>query len=190
MAGEPIGGSGLMAGFRLETERLILREWRDDDFGALHALCTDAKVMATIGPLHDEQRTRDMLARLQMRQARDGCTFWAMERKEDERVVGYCGVGRGTVPQLETELEVGWRLAADCWGQSYAREAAEATLAWIAANHPGEPVWAITAVSNGRSRGLMERLGMRYRPELDFDHPKVEFDHLKPHVTYWLEQAA
>ena len=97
MAGEPIGGSGLMAGFRLETERLILREWRDDDFGALRALRTDAKVMATIGPLQDEQRTRDMLARLQMRQARDGCTFWAMERKEDERVFAYeCSYGSFT----------------------------------------------------------------------------------------------
>jgi RimJ/RimL family protein N-acetyltransferase len=176
-----------MPEFRLETERLILREWRDDDIAALHALCTDPQVMATIGPLHDRQRTRDMLGRLQMRQVRDGCTFWAMERKVDSRVLGYCGVGRGTVPQLENELELGWRLAFDCWGQSYAREAAEATLAWISANHPNEPVWAITAVTNTRSRGLMERLGMRYRPEMDFEHPKVEIERLRPHVTYWLE---
>ena len=178
-----------MAEFRLETERLVLRAWRDEDFDALHALCTDPQVMATIGPVHDEQRTREMLGRLQMRQVRDGCTFWAMERKADGRVLGYCGVGRGTVPQLEKELEVGWRLAFDCWGQSYAREAAEATFGWIATHHSGEPVWAITAVLNHRSRGLMERLGMRYRPEFDFEHPRVEFDHLKPHVTYWRERA-
>jgi RimJ/RimL family protein N-acetyltransferase len=180
-----------VADFCLETERLILRDWRDDDFDALHALCTDPQVMATIGPLHDEERTRDLLRRLQERQLRDGCTFWAMGRKHDARVLGFCGVGRGTVPQLEEELEIGWRLASDCWGQSYAREAAEATLGWIAAHHPGEPVWAITSAGNVRSRGLMTRLGMIYRADLDFEHPRVAAESgLKPHVTYWLEQAS
>jgi RimJ/RimL family protein N-acetyltransferase len=180
-----------MADFRFETQRLILRDWREGDFMALHDLCTDPQVMATIGPVHHERRTRDLLDRLRERQARDGCTFWAMERKLDARVLGWCGVGRGTVPQLERELEIGWRLASDCWGQSYAREAAEATLGWIAGNHPAKPVWAITWAGNVRSRGLMERLGMQYRPELNFEHPGVEATSgLRPHVTYWLEQAA
>ena len=174
----------------LETARLVLRDWRSGDFDALHALCTDPVVMATIGPLHDAERTRAFLGRLQQRQERHGCTFWALERKPDSRVIGFCGVSRGTVPQIEGELEIGWRLASDCWGQSFAREAAEATLAWIAENHPGQPVFAITSVGNDRSRGLMERLGMRYRDDMDFDHPALAEDSsLRPHVTYWLEPA-
>jgi RimJ/RimL family protein N-acetyltransferase len=177
-----------MSGVRLDTGRLVLRDWRDEDFAALHALCTDHRVMATIGPLHDEQKTRDLLSRLVERAARDGHTFWAMERKDDARVIGFCGVSRGPVPPIEGELEIGWRMAADCWGRSYAREAAQATLGWIAATRPGEPVCAITSVGNLRSRGLMERLGMRYRPDLDFEHPNVaEESGLKPHVTYWLD---
>ena len=178
-----------MADFRVETERLALRDWRQEDFAALHALCTDPQVMATIGPLHDEEKTHGLLSRLIERTARDGHTFWAMERQEDTRVIGFCGVSRGPVPPIEGELEIGWRMAADCWGQSYAREAAQATLGWIAANRPGEPVCAITSVRNVRSRGLMERLGMRYRPDMDFEHPNVESPHLKPHVTYWLDAA-
>jgi RimJ/RimL family protein N-acetyltransferase len=175
---------------RIDTGRLVLRDWREDDFEALHALCTCPRVMATIGPLHDEEKTRGLLARLQARSARDGHTFWAMERKDDGRVIGFCGVSRGPVPPIEGELEIGWRMAADCWGQSYAREAAEAALGWIAANRPGEPVCAITSAGNVRSRGLMERLGMRYRPEMDFRHPEVDDGSpLKPHVTYWLEAA-
>src|SRR5687768_4599279 len=149
-----------MAEFRLETERLILRDWRDEDFGALHALCTDPQVMATIGVLHDEEKTRSLLSSLMDRTARYGHTFWAMERKDDGRVIGFCGVSRGPVPPIEGELEIGWRMAADCWGRSYAREAAQATLGWIAKNRPGEPVCAITSVGNVRSRGLMERIGM------------------------------
>lgn len=175
-------------GCRLETDRLRLRDWRDSDFEALHALCTCPQVMATIGPLHDEAGTRAFLTRLQQRTERDGHTFWAMERKADARVIGFCGVSRGPVAPIEGMLEIGWRMAADCWGQSYAREAAEATLRWIAANRPGEPVCAITSVGNVRSRGLMERLGMRYRPDMDFEHPNVAPGSLLvPHVTYWLD---
>ena len=113
-----------------------------------------------------------------------------MERKSDGRVIGFCGVSRGPVPPIEGLLEIGWRMADDCWGQGYAREAAQATLRWIAANRPGEPISAITSVGNVRSRGLMERLGMRYRPDMDFEHPNVDDgSHLKPHVTYWLDAA-
>ena len=177
-----------MADFVLETERLVLRDWREEDFAALHALCTDPQVMATIGPLHDEAQTRGLLSRLTERAVRDGHTFWAMERKEDVRVIGFCGVSRGPVPPIEGELEIGWRLAADCWGQSLAREAAEATLGWIAEHRPGEPVCAITSVGNVRSRGLMERLGMQRDETMDFDHPSVADDSpLKRHVTYWLD---
>jgi RimJ/RimL family protein N-acetyltransferase len=175
--------------FRLQTERLTLRDWRDEDFGALHALCTCPQVMAMIGPLHDEEKTRGLLGRLQERTVRDGHSFWAMERKEDGRVIGFCGVSRGPVPPIEGLLEIGWRMAADCWGRSYAREAAEATLRWIAGNRPGEPVCAITSLGNVRSRGLMERLGMRYRSDMDFEHPNVDDPALKSHVTYWLEAA-
>jgi RimJ/RimL family protein N-acetyltransferase len=175
---------------RLEADRLVLRDRRDGDFESLHALCTCPQVTATIGPLHDEEKTRGLLARLQERSERAGHTFWAMEHRQDGRVIGFCGVSRGPVPPIEGLLEIGWRMAADCWGLSYAREAAEGTLEWIAANRPGEPVCAITSVGNLRSRGLMERLGMRYREDMDFEHPNVEDgSHVKPHVTYWLDSA-
>lgn len=177
-----------MAEFTLPTARMQLREWRDDDFAALHALCTDSRVMATIGPLHDEARTTALLGRLQQRQANDGSTFWAMELAGSHRVVGFCGIAMGTVPQIADKLEIGWRLAADCWGQSLAREAAEASLAWARRERAGQTIWAITSVGNTRSRGLMERLGMTRRVDLDFNHPAVPPDSpLLPHVTYQLE---
>lgn len=174
-----------MAEVRAETERLVLRDWRDEDLDALQQICCDPQVMATIGPVQDRETTRAMLGRLAERTARDGCTFWALERKADARMIGFCGVALGTVPVIENELEIGWRLASDCWGQSYAREAAEASLDWAAANRPGEPVFAITSVDNARSRGLMARLGMRYCEGMDFDHPKIERGSpLVRHVLY------
>jgi RimJ/RimL family protein N-acetyltransferase len=177
-----------MADFRLETDRLVLRGWRDEDFAALHALCTDARVMATIAPVYDEARTAAVLARLQEREAHDGCTFWAMQQRQTGRVIGFCGIGLGTVPAIADQLEIGWRLASDCWGQSLAREAAEASLGWARRERPGEPIWAITSVGNHRSRGLMERLGMCYCEGMDFDHPAIPADSpLLRHVTYRLD---
>ena len=145
--------------------------------------------MATLGPLRSREETAALIARVEGIRAAHGYTFWAMERKDDGRVIGFCGVSRGPLPPIEGELEIGWRMAADCWGRSYAREAAQATLAWIAGNRPGEPVCAITSVGNVRSRGLMERLGMRHDESMDFDHPNVADDSpLKRHVTYWLDE--
>lgn len=178
-----------MPEFRLETDRLILRDWRDEDLDPLHSLNSDPVVMATIGPLQDREAARAGLGRLMARAISDGHTFWALERKSDGRMIGFCGVAKGTVPHIADEIEIGWRLASDCWGQSYAREAAEASLVWMAANRPGEPVCAITSVGNIRSRGLMERLGMRHDPAMDFNHPHVpQGSPLKPHVIYWLRQ--
>ena len=172
-----------------ETERLILRDWRESDLDALHHINSDPLVMATIGPVQDRETTRAGLGRLMARAVNDGHTFWALERKGDGRMIGFCGVARGTVPQIAEDIEIGWRLASDCWGQSYAREAAEASLAWFAANRPGQPICAITSVGNVRSRGLMARLGMRYDPDMDFQHPNIPYGSpLKPHVTYWLDE--
>ena len=178
-----------MAEFRLATERLVLRDWRAADLDGLQQICSDPAVMATIGPAQDREATRAMLHRLMDRADKDGLTFWALERKDNARMIGFCGVARGTVPLIEGDLEIGWRLASDCWGQSYAREAADASLQWASTHYPGEPVFAITSVGNMRSRGLMERLGMRYCEGMDFDHPRVEpGSPLVRHVLYRIDR--
>jgi RimJ/RimL family protein N-acetyltransferase len=171
--------------FRLKTDRLILRDWRDQDLDALAAMGQDPEVMATLGPLMDRDAGADLLKRLRAMADEHGHTFWALERTEDSRTVGFTGIIRGRDGPVEGLLEIGWRLASDCWGCGYASEAARAALAWAHANRPGEDVYAITAVTNTRSRAVMERLGMIHEPELDFEHPRVpDGSPLKAHVTY------
>ena len=177
-----------MAEFRFETERLVLRDWREEDCDDLHALCRDPAVMATIGPVMDREEARAFLARLDARARDAGHTVWALERKSDGRVIGFTGIVRSIVPAIAGELEIGWRLASDCWRQGLAREAAEASLGWAAEHRPGERVVAITAVINTRSRALMERLGTMREPHRDFDHPAIEdSDPLRPHVVYSID---
>jgi RimJ/RimL family protein N-acetyltransferase len=174
-----------MAEVVAETERLILREWRDADLDALAAMGRDPQVMATLGPLMDRDASAALLASLRERAAKWGHTFWALERKADGRMIGFTGIVRGRDGPIEGKLEIGWRLASDCWGAGYASEAARAALGWAREHRPGEAVYAITSVSNARSRAVMERLGMTHEPALDFDHPRVaEGDPLRRHVTY------
>lgn len=178
-----------MRAITIESPRLVLRSWRDDDLAPFHAICSDPQVMATLGPAMDRGQVAALIARVTAIEAANGHTFWAVERRDDARLIGWCGVIPGTAGPVDGKAEIGWRLAHDCWGQGYASEAARATLDWLFANLPVDSAWAITSLGNLRSRAVMERLGMHYCPDLDFDHPKLEAgDPLLRHVTYRLDR--
>ena len=121
-------------------------------------------------------------------QREQGFSFWIVQRRGDGALLGFCGFKRGTVDPILGEMEIGWRFREDAWGQGYAREAASACLDWAWANVDCERIFAITVMGNAPSWGLMQRLGMRRREDLDFDHPNFPPDHpLAPHITYEIE---
>lgn len=170
----------------IDTNRLRLRDWRDQDRAPFHAINSDPVVMATLGPLLSRADSDALIDRVAARGAVHGHTFWAVERRDDGALLGWCGLlpgGEGT--PIEGEIEIGWRLGSEYWGVGYAREAAQASIdwAWSALDVPG--VAAITSVGNTRSWGLMERLGMTRFPAEDFDHPRVpDGSPLKRHIVY------
>lgn len=181
-----------MPAFHLDTERLILRDWREEDIAPFHAICSDPHVMATLGPLMSRGEVAALVARMYRMQVELGHCFWAMERKEDSALIGWCGIVRGAAgTPIAGKPEAGWRMTPSAWGKGYASEAAAASLQWAFANLPDEAVWAITSVGNYRSRAVMERIGMVYDPALDFNHPQVPADSpLLRHVTYRMDRAA
>lgn len=181
-----------MAEFRLETPRLILREWRDEDIGPLHAIGSDPQVMAFIGPHQSEVEVRAAIDEQRAYQAEFGHCYWAMERKADAAVIGFCGLMPmpAAVP-LAPCTDIGWRLAASEQRKGYAHEAARASLDWGFANLACDRIWAITVWNNVRSSVLMERLGMERHADLDFDHPNVpDGSPLKAHVAYSIARSA
>lgn len=177
----------------IETERLILRDWRDADRAPFAAMSADPEVMRHLdGPI-DATASDAVIDRLQAHGTRDGLTFWAIERRADGAFLGFCGLRRGGHPDTPVghELEIGWRLARPFWGQGYAREAAEASIAhgWGVASDPRIAAWTVPA--NTASWGLMKRLGMTHRAELDFDHPRFADGHpLRRHLVYTIERPA
>ena len=171
-----------MSEFRLATDRLVLRSWREADRDPFFALNSDPVVMEFL-PATDRAASDDLVDRLFAAQNRDGCCFWAVERKADSASLGFCGL---MVPQAPlTEFEIGWRLNCAAWGHGFASEAARASLAWGWAKLDAPSIVAITVPPNHRSRAVMERIGMVYAQGEDFDHPALpEGDALRRHVLY------
>ncbi len=176
----------------IATDRLILRDWRSDDAGWLHAICADPLVMEFLGPLQGETEVIEAIARQQASHAEFGHCYWAIERKSDDAMIGFCGLilePEGT--PIAGQIDIGWRLAASEWGNGYAFEAANACLEWGFLTLKAESIWAITVPANVRSWGLMERLGMERHHDLDFDHPNVpRGSPLKRHLTYGITRES
>ena len=181
-------GSKTLSQFRLETERLILRAWREADRDPFFALNSDPAVMEFL-PTTDRATSDNAVERMNVAQAEHGHCFWAVERKQDAAFLGFCGPMPAREPLHEVEL--GWRLSRDAWGHGYASEGARASLAWCWAKLDTPTVMAITVPANRRSRAVMERIGMTYVEDGDFDHPGVPSDDpLLRHVLYRIARPA
>ncbi|MFG3453628.1 GNAT family N-acetyltransferase [Stutzerimonas stutzeri] len=175
-----------MERIELETPRLRLRAWRDTDLDPLAEMCADPLVMRYFPGLLSRDDCAAAMARCRIHFARFGFGFWALERKSDERFVGLAGLSWSRLQQpFCPAVEIGWRLAHEFWGQGFAREAAEASLACGFDRLQLPEIVAYTAALNERSRSLMEALGMQHQPTDDFDHPNIGEGHpLRAHVLY------
>ena len=169
----------------IETARLILRDWRETDIAPFIHHTNTPGVMRWLGGVQTRAQLEDALRNRMMRwQKERGFTFWAAERKADGALLGFCGLKIADTPgaPIEGLHEVGWRLREDAWGQGYAKEAATASLDFAFDRLGADRVVAITFPGNEPSWGLMERLGMTRRPELDYDDPR--FPALNPTIVY------
>lgn len=180
-----------VADFRLETGRLMLRSWRDEDRAPFAAMGSDPAVMQHLGGTIDQAASDQVIDRFRVDEEQTGHCFWAVERRNNSVLLGFCGLRRGGHPETPVveEFEIGWRLARHAWGNGYAREAADASLMWGWQNTAAARIAAWTVMPNTPSWGLMLRLGMAHRPELDFDHPRFSQGHpLCRHVVYTIER--
>ncbi|MGB3722755.1 MAG: GNAT family N-acetyltransferase [Pacificimonas sp.] len=176
----------------IETERLILREWRDEDIAPYAEMMADPEVMQTLGKPMDRATAMARIDSLKTSLRERGFTRLAITDKTSGMFLGYCGLQPVEfMDHLRGELEIGWGLRRAVWDHGYATEAASATLAWAWRNLDMARVFGFTTKANGRSQSVMQRIGMSRRPELDFDHPKLATDDpLRPHVVYSIQRPA
>ncbi|MEL7739319.1 GNAT family N-acetyltransferase [Citromicrobium bathyomarinum] len=173
-----------MGEFRHETDRLILRDWREEDWPRFWEGTNTPAVMRWLGGVCDADKRAGAQDRLLGYQRDHGHTFWVLERKADGAILGFCGLKRcNQAGGPLGMMEVGWRLREDAWGQGYAREAATTSLDLAFERFGADEVVALTVARNIASWGLMVRLGMQRREDLDFAN--ADFDPEEPTIIVY-----
>ena len=175
---------------QLETPRLILRAWRDEDRAPFAAMNADPEVMRYFEAPLSSAESDAAINRYNAQLARDGFTMFAAEDRETHTLAGILGMQtmRIEVPNLpQPAVEIGWRLARAAQGRGLATEGARAVVHHTFHTLGLRELVAIAAPANTASRRVMEKLGMTHRPELTFNHPSMPPNHpLQPHVLYSL----
>ena len=182
-----------MAEIAAETARLRLRTWDPGDEFRFFDIMNRPAVMRWLGGLQSPEEWSAGYQRLLGYQRDFGFTFWIVERKADGDILGFCGLKRANAPgskRILGEIEIGWRLREDAWGQGYAKEAAIASMDLAFDQFAAPRVVAVTAAGNEPSQGLMIKLGMTPRPELDFVDERFPADsEVNPQVVFVVEAA-
>ena len=143
----------------LETSRLILREFAADDADALALVLSDAETMRFYPAPFDRAGVEQWIARNQRRYAEIGHGLWAMILKESGKLVGDCGLSVQNVEGAD-EVEIGYHVRRDLWGQGLATEAARACRDYGFSHLPVERIVSLIRPENLASRRVAEKNGM------------------------------
>lgn len=142
----------------VSTARLALRPLRQDDADALLEVYTHPLVEAWIGP-HSRERVSEEIGFQVAGQAERGYSVWAVERRGDGRFLGDCGLQ--PLEHRGPEVELGYDLHPDAWGQGLATEAATAVVQAAFGTLGLERLMAVVKPANAASRRVLEKAGLR-----------------------------
>lgn len=140
----------------IETERLRLREWRDEDLAPFAAFCADADTVRFLGGPGDAADAWRRMAIQAGHWALRGYGAWALEEKSSQAWIGYCGLWS---PHAWPEREVMWGLAPTARGRGYATEAARRARAFAYGQLGWTTLISCIAPENAASQRVAQRLG-------------------------------
>jgi RimJ/RimL family protein N-acetyltransferase len=177
-----------MHDYAIITERLGLRQWKDDDISPFAAMNEDAAVMRYFPSTLNYDETIAMVDRIRAHFDKHGFGLFAIDDLSIQTFIGYTGF---MVPSFSSYftpcIEIGWRLQRSSWNKGYATEAAKACLHYGFETLNFDTIFSFTSLLNERSIKVMERIGMKKQGE--FDHPNIASSHpLCHHVLYKTEK--
>ena len=160
----------------IETERLLMRGWRDGDLEPYARMCADPEVMRFIGhgSALTREGSREQISRFLRHWEERGFGLWALEEKTGGTFVGFAGLAhQEDWAEGGHKTEVGWRLDRAFWGRGLATEAAKASVAYGLEKVGLERIISIIQPENTASRRVAEKAGLTLRGETSWRNSKV-----------------
>jgi len=175
---------------KLESQRLILRQWQTSDLPYFAKLNNDPKVMEYFPAQLKDAQSNQLAERLADLIDQKGWGFWALELVQTGEFIGFVGLNaidkNSTIPNAPF-VEIGWRISSEHWGNGYAPEAAKLALSYAFETLMLDCVYSFTSLLNKPSQRVMQKLMMKNTGQ-DFEHPKLTEGHrLKQHCLYKID---
>ena len=164
----------------LQTDRLLLRMFREDDLDRYASICADPDVMRYLGDgntLSRAEAWRQMAMIIGHWHLR-GYGIWAVEERESKKLVGRIGFFN---PEGWPGFELGWVLGREYWGRGYATEGARRALEYAFTEMNREKIISLIRPENRGSIRVAERLGERLEGRTEWFGKEV--------LVYGIEEA-
>ncbi len=173
----------------LETERLILRGWRNEDFDAYAEIVLDPEVTRFISKARDRSDAWRHMAAMAGHWALRGYGPWAVERKSDGKVIGRVGYWNS---EGWPSVELIWTLERASWGNGYAVEGAHAAMNYGFKTLALEKVTSHIDPKNYRSQAVAKRLGQRAGAVVDLTVAGEQFQTIAWEISReaWADRRA
>jgi RimJ/RimL family protein N-acetyltransferase len=153
----------------MTTERLLLRRWQQSDRELFARLNANARVMEFMPGILSEQESNSVADRIEAHFRQHGFGLYAAELRCNGSFIGFVGLSLPSFQAAFTPcVEIGWRLAADYWGQGLATEGAREVVRYGFEVLEVPELVSFTVPANTRSIRVMKKLSMTSDPKDDF----------------------
>lgn len=169
--------------FYIETDRLILRNFRHSDAEALFEIDSNPLVHKYLGnnPIKSIEQIHHIIDSVQLQYKENGIGRWAVIEKVSSKFVGWSGLKFVTEEDnLDIPYyDVGYRLHPDSWGKGYATESGRAAIKYGFEELGLTEIWGTCHEENSASRKSLEKCGLRfvnkflYKNEIVCDRLKI-----------------
>ena len=171
----------------LDTPRIKLRNWQAKDLPRWIAMNSDPVTLKYFPRTYTNTESEISFERISKFLELHEFGVWAAEEKESANFMGFIGLSEQHLEGISFTpcIEIGWRLDKAFWGRGYATEGALEVLKFGQENLKIDQIFSYTARINTPSINVMKKIGLAARPELDFDHPKIDVGlPMRNHVVF------
>lgn len=171
----------------LNSPRIRLRHWQLNDLPNWISMNSDPITLRYFPRVFTEEESRASFERIRIFLEIHEFGLWAAEERETGKFMGFIGLSEQKLDGIAFTpcIEIGWRLDKSFWGKGYATEGAIEVLKFGQEHLGISEIFSFTSKLNLPSLNVMRKIGLRARPEFDFEHPKIdEGNPARKHVVF------